>query len=236
MTETDPSSMAPGRLDGRAKFAVEMGPLLAFFIGFFFHEQLAGPTDSLLGTTFFDQVGRELYLAVLFSLPAFAAALGYSLWKTRRVAPMLLFSAVIVSVLGALTFIFQSKTFVYMKPTIVYGAMAAILAGGLMTGRIFLKSIFDGAIDMPEAAWRIFTWRFVAFNVLAAIANEVIWRNLTADCLPNAECSGEGTWVTIKVFGFTAAYIIFVAANMPFLIKYMKTKDETGDTEEKPSA
>ena len=236
MTETDPSSMAPARLDGRAKFAVEMGPLLAFFIGFFFHGQLAAPTDSLLGTAFFDQEGRELYLAVLFSLPAFAAALGYSLWKTRRVAPMLLFSAVIVSVLGALTFIFQSKTFVYMKPTIVYGAMAAILAGGLMAGRIFLKSIFDGAIDMPDTAWRSFTWRFVAFNVLAAVANEILWRSLTADCLPDAECSGEGTWVTIKVFGFTAAYIAFVAANMPFLMKHMKSPEETEGAKENPSA
>lgn len=226
MTETDPVSMAPARLDGKAKLAVEMGPLLAFFIGFFFHGTLAGPTDRLLGTSFFDAEGRELYLAVLYSLPAFAAALGYSVWKTKRVAPMLAVSSALVAVMGALTFIFQSKTFVYMKPTIIYSMVAAVLAGGLLNGRIFLKSIFDGAIDMPTEAWRTFTWRFVGFNALTAIANEILWRTLTSGCTPDAECAGEGTWVTIKVFGFTAAYIVFIAINMPFLMKHMRTAED----------
>lgn len=230
MTETDPGSMAPARLDGRAKLAVEMGPLAAFFIGFFFHERLAGPTDSLLGVSFFAGEGRELYLAVLYSLPAFAAAFAYSVWKTRRIAPMLLVSGILVTVLGALTFIFQSKTFVYMKPTIVYGAAAVVLGGGLLAGRIFLKSIFDGAIDMGEAAWRILTWRFVAFNAAAAVANEILWRSLTAGCVPDADCPGEATWVTAKVFGFTVAYFVFVAANIPFLMKHMKTPEESASS------
>ncbi|MEM9233491.1 MAG: inner membrane-spanning protein YciB [Pseudomonadota bacterium] len=220
------AGVTPAQLDGRAKFATEFGPLVAFGIGYFLHGRLAPLTDRLLGTEFFDGAGRELYLAVLFSLPAFAAALGYSVWKTRRVAPMLLVTAVLVSVLGALTFIFQSKTFIYMKPTIIYGITAAVLAGGLVSGRLFLKSLFDSAIDMPDAAWRHFTWRFVGFNVLTAIINEILWRTLTADCVPDMECAGDGTWVKIKLFGFTGAYLVFIMANLPFLMKHMRNEDD----------
>lgn len=218
----------PARLDGTAKLAVEMGPLAAFLIGFFFHGSLALPTDRLLSTDFFNYEGRELYLAVLYSLPAFALAVGYSLWKTRRVAPMLLFTTILVTVLGALTFIFQSKTFVYMKPTIVYGLISSVLAGGLLTGRVFLRMLFDGAIEMPERAWRIFTWRFVAFNAIAAIANEILWRTLTAGCVPDQKCDGDATWALIETFGFTGAYLVFVLAHAPFFMKNL-----TGEAAEK---
>ena len=230
MTETDPTSMAPARLDGKAKLAVEMGPLIAFGIGYLAHGRLAGPVDAALNTSFFVGEGRELYLAVLFSLPAFAAAFAYSVWKTKNIAPMLLISGVLVAVLGTLTFIFDSKTFVYMKPTIVYGMAAAVLAGGLVTGRIFLKSLFDGALTLPDPAWRTLTWRFVAFNAAAAAANEVLWRWLTADCVAGVECGGEATWVGIKIFGFTFAYFVFIALNVPFLMKHMPSSDGSEET------
>ena len=73
MTHSSPTT-EPARLSGFSKTLVEWGPLIAFFIGFSFHENLAAPVDKLLGTDFFVGEGRELYLAVLFSLPAFAAA------------------------------------------------------------------------------------------------------------------------------------------------------------------
>lgn len=217
-TKTTP----PARLDGTAKLAVELGPLAAFFVGFFGHKTLGPIVDRTLGTTLFAPAGNELFLAVLFSLPAFAIAFAYSVWRTRRVAPMLLISGVLVMALGALTFIFQSKTFVYMKPTLIYGATGAVLGGGLLVGRVFLKTLFDGAIQMDEAAWRTLSWRFVGFNFAAALTNEILWRTLTADCVAGAACDGDKLWTLIKLFGFTAAYFVFVLAHTPFLMRHMK--------------
>ncbi|WP_370336349.1 inner membrane-spanning protein YciB, partial [Parvularcula marina] len=135
-------------------------------------------------------------------------------------------SSLIMIVLGALTFIFQSKTFFYIKPTIIYGFFAALLAGGLLSGRTFLKSAFDGAFDMPEAAWRTLSWRFIGFLVVAAVMNEIFWRTLTAGCAPDAFCDGEGTWVKIKSFGYPIASFAFIAANMPFIMKHTAAEEE----------
>jgi intracellular septation protein len=214
--------LPPAKLDGTSKLAVELGPLAAFFVGFFGHKTLGPMVDGALGTTLFAPAGHELFLAVLFSLPAFAIAFAYSVWRTRRVAPMLLISGVLVMVLGALTFIFQSKTFVYMKPTLIYAATAGVLGGGLLVGRLFLRAIFDGALQMEDAAWRTLTWRFVGFNVAAAITNEVLWRTLTAGCVADAVCAGDKTWTLIKLFGFTGAYFVFVLAHTPFFMRHMK--------------
>ena len=223
ITSAEPPTPAGARkLDGGEKLAVELGPLGAFLLGYFLTDRLAPAADGLLGEEFFALPGNELYLALALFLPAFAIAFAWSAVRARRVAPMLVVTGVIVSVLGALTFLLHDKTFFYMKPTIVYGVTAAALAGGLLSGRNFLRLLFDGAFELTESAWRTLTWRFVGFNVLAAIANEILWRTLTASCVEGAECAGEATWVNIKIFGFTAAYFAFVIANTPFLMKHMQ--------------
>ena len=143
---------APARLSGRAKFLVDFGPLLVFFIAYFFGRKIAGAIGRSV------EEGGELFLAVAFFMPAYAFAFLYSIWKERRVAPMLLISGVAIGVLGALTLILHDKTFFYMKPTIVYAMFAVTLAGGLATGRNFLRTLFDGAfheVDSSAIAFEI---------------------------------------------------------------------------------
>lgn len=233
MTEeiTSAEPPVPGgarKLDGGEKLAVELGPLGAFLAGYFLDDRLAPLADNLIGGAFFAEPGHELYLALALFLPAFAVAFVWSAVRARRVAPMLIVTGVIVSVLGALTFLLQDKTFFYMKPTIVYAVTAAALAGGLFTGRNFLRLLFDGAFELSAQAWRVLTWRFVGFNAAAALANEILWRTLTASCVEGMDCAGEATWVQIKIFGFTAAYFVFVAANAPFLMKHIKDQEKPG--------
>ncbi|MEQ8934582.1 MAG: septation protein IspZ, partial [Amphiplicatus sp.] len=188
--------------------------------------------------------GAEMYLAVGLFMPAFAIAFAYSWWKERRAAPMMVLSAVIIGVLGTLTLVLQNKTFFYMKPTLIYLLFAALLAGGLATGRNFLKTLFDGALHMDDSPWRTLTKRYAIFFVALAVANEVAWRWLTRDCAAAIEpaatsgawswllaqcgavkgetCGGEAAWVNLKVFGFTAVNILFAAAHAPFFAKHMK--------------
>jgi len=215
---------APVRLSGRAKFLVDFGPLVVFFIAYFFGGRIA----PALGRTI--APGEELFLAVQFFLPAFAAAFVYSVWRERRVAPMLFVSGLAVGVLGGLTLVFHNKTFFYMKPTIVYALFALALIGGLMSGRNFLKTVFDGALHLPDDAWRTLTRRYAAFFALLALANEIAWRWLARDCdlvAIGAACAGEAAWVNLKIWGFTGVNLVFALAQAPFLMKYEKERGQS---------
>ncbi len=217
---------APHRLSGRAKFLVDFGPLVVFFVAYFFGARIA----PAFGRTIAE--GEELFLAVQLFLPAFAVAFGYSVWKERRIAPMLLVSGLAVGVLGGLTLLFHNKTFFYMKPTIVYALFAVTLVGGLMSGRNFLKTLFDGALHLPDGAWRTLTQRYAAFFAALALANEIAWRWLARDCdltSIGAACAGEAAWVNLKIWGFTAVNLVFALAQAPFLAKHAKEGLGAGD-------
>ncbi len=236
------------RLSGWSRFAVDFGPLLVFMAGFFLGGKITALAGRLLGEQWCLREGAEMYVAIGLFLPAFAAAFLYSVWRERRVAPMMMISAVIIAAMGALTFLLHDKTFFFMKPTLVYVLFAGLLGGGLATGRNFLKTLFDGALVLPDAAWRTLTMRYAVFFVALAAANEIAWRSLTQGCAigalpstsgvgdflrdcaaaPLAKCPGEAAWVNLKVFGFTAVNVLFALAQAPFLSKHM--------TEPKPGA
>lgn len=212
------------RLSGRAKFLVDFGPLLVFFVAYFFGRRIAPVFGSSV------EAGGELFLAVACFMPAYAIAFLYSVWKERRIAPMLLVSGVAIGVLGSLTLVLHDKTFFYMKPTIVYLMFAVTLAGGIATGRNFLRTLFDGALHLPDGAWRVLTKRYVVFFLVLAAANEIAWRWLTRDCDLQAatSCAGEGQWVNLKIWGFTAVNVAFALAQAPFLAKHAEAQPKGG--------
>lgn len=212
------------RLSGRSKFLVDFGPLFAFLIAYFFGQRLAPILGGIAGREWRIEDGGEMFLAVAIFLPAFAVAFAYSVWKEKRIAPMLAVSGVTVGVLGTLTLVLQNKTFFYMKPTIVYLLFALLLGGGLATNRNFLKTLFDGALHMGEAAWRILATRYAFFFAGLALLNEIAWRWLMRDCdvASATQCDGEAAWVNLKVWGFTALNFVFIAVQAPFIAKNMK--------------
>ena len=220
------------KLSGGAKFAVDMGPLVVFMIAYFFGRRLAPPLGAVFGQDWNIAEGEEMFLAIALFIPAYFVAFAFSVWKERRIAPMLLVSGVIIGVLGGLTLILHDKTFFYMKPTIAYMLFTATLAGGLIAKQNFLKILFDGALHMPDDAWRTLTKRYAVFFAVLAVANEVAWRYFTRECdiMGGAACPGEKHWVNIKVFGFTIVSLVFTALQAPFIAKHMPeaAEDDAG--------
>jgi len=225
------SSKQPMRLSGSAKFLVDFGPLLIFMVAYFFGARLAPLAGGIAGREWSIAEGEEMYLAIMAFMPAFAVAFVYSVWKERRIAPMLAVTGLAIGVLGSLTLILHNKTFFYMKPTIIYALFATTLGAGLMTGRNFLKTLFDGALHLDDIAWPVLTRRYAWFFLALAIANETAWRYLMRDCDVSAaaHCAGEPAWVNLKVWGFTAVNLIFVGFQAPFIAKHMKDAPEAAD-------
>jgi intracellular septation protein len=142
------------------KFAVELGPLVVFFVA-----------NSRLGIFW----GTGLFMAAtLVSLAVSRLVLG-------RIPTMPLVSGFFILVFGGLTVWLQDDQFIKMKPTIVNSLFALILAGGLMRGQMFLKVVFGDVMRLTEDGWRKLTIRWVVFFIFLAILNELIWRGFSTD-------------------------------------------------------
>lgn len=151
------------------KLALEMGPLVVFFLV----NQKAG---------IFAATGLFM-AAVLLSL-----VVSYALTRHLPVMPMV--TAVVVLVFGGLTLWFHDELFIKIKPTIVNSLFGTVLLGGLLFGRPLLPLVLDTVFQLTDEGWRKLTFRWgVFFFVLAAI-NEVVWRTQTLDTWVNFKVFG----------------------------------------------
>jgi len=195
------------------KAALEFGPLVLFFLVF---------------SRFRDHVvsfgGREysgFILATLVFIPVLVAST-LLLWRlTGRLAPMQIATLVLVLVFGGLSLWFNDPRFFKMKPTMIYLLFAAALAIGALRGKSWLQLVMDETLPMTSEGWRILTWRFIAFFLALALANEVIWRTLS-----------EQAWVNFKTFGLPAALFAFFIAQSGLFARHGLEKSPDNDSKD----
>ena len=176
------------------KMALDLGPVLVFVIGYW-----------LLG----------IYWATGLVMVAIACAVAIEYSLERKVSPMLLITFVLVLIFGGLTLWLTNDIFIKMKPTILYAMFAAVLAGGLLSDRVFLKYLLGQTLQLPDHAWRVLTWRWASFFLALAIANEILWRSVSTD-----------TWVALKL-GVMPLTLIFALAQTPFILRNQIEADKT---------
>jgi intracellular septation protein len=142
------------------KLAVELGPLLVFFV-----------TNARAG--------------IFWGTATFIAATVASLVASRllfgRIPTMPLISGIFVLVFGGLTLYLQDELFIKLKPTIVNSIFAAVLFGGLLGGHSLLKHIFGDVFRLTDEGWRQLTFRWACFFAVLAVLNEIVWRHFSTD-------------------------------------------------------
>ena len=173
---------------GWKKIAIDFGPLVIFFVAYNRY---------------------DMFVATAAFMVAIAAAVAASWLLTRHVPAMLWFTAALVGVFGALTLWLKDETFIKMKPTAVYLIFAAILFFGILTGRNYLKNLFEKAFNgLTETGWNTLAVRWAWFFVAMAVANEIAWRGFSTDI-----------WVHFKTWGDTLITFIFALAQLPMMQK-----------------
>lgn len=203
--------MVQRQLPPLLKLALEIGPIAVFFLAY----RMAPGVEGLPAAE--RQLEQILFATAVF-VPLILATLVLSWVLTRHLPKMAVITAVVVTVFGGLTLILRDDTFVKMKPTILYGLFASILAYGLLRGRSYLKYLMDELIPMREEGWMKFTRRFVGFYLLLAVLNEVVWRGF-----------GTDVWVNFRTFVLPLANIGFVMAQIPLFSRYaLVEKADTG--------
>lgn len=179
----------------------DLGPALAFFIGYF----IANKTH---------QANPILFATYIF-LPVSVLAFAFSYWKEKKVSPIGLFSFAVIVIFSVLGIYLKNDLFIKMRPTFVYSVMGLILMGSVFLGRNVLKTLFDGAFHLPEAKWRRLSINAGIMYLALAVINELVWRNFA-----------EKTWVTYNMWGDFAINMVFWIVSMTMLAKHMT--DENG--------
>lgn len=194
---------------GTARLLIDIGPLLVFFLVNFL-----APVPSAI----------KIFVATGAFMAAMVAALVFAAIRYRYISPLLLFSGVMVVVLGGLTIWLHNETFIKVKPTIYYGLVAALLTFGLATGRPLLKLVLGSAYPgLDEEGWRKLTRNWAIFFAVMAVVNETVWRNSTTDF-----------WIGFKLWGAIPATLLFAVANVPMLMRHGLSTDDPKPAEPGP--
>jgi len=195
---------------GGARLLVDIGPLLIFFLVNFL-APVPGPLKIFVATGAF--------------MAAMMAALVFSAVRYRYVSPLLLFSGVMVVVLGGLTIWLHNETFIKVKPTIYYALVSGVLFFGLATGKPLLKAVLGSTYPgLDEEGWRKLTRNWAIFFAVMAVVNETVWRNSSTDF-----------WIAFKLWGAVPATLLFALANVPMLLRHgLSTEDAAKPVEPGP--
>ena len=194
--------MASRSIHPLLKLVLEVGPIAVFFLAY-----RMAPVPEGLGTA--ERQLEQILFATAVFLPTILGSLAVSYALTRKLPRMAVITAVVVTIFGGLTLVLRDDTFVKMKPTILYALFAGILGFGLLRGQLYLKYLMDELIPMRDEGWLTFTRRFIAFYVLLAVLNEVVWRGW-----------GTDVWVNFRTFVLPLANFGFVMAQVPLFTRY----------------
>ena len=184
-----------------AKTALEMGPVILFFV---VYSKIKDNEYLLLGETY---EGFIVATALFIPILLIATAILYLL--TGKLSKMQIFTAILVVVFGGLGIWFNDEKFFKMKPTMIYLLFGGILGYGLFRGQSYLQVVMDGALPMTSEGWMILTKRFMFFFFGLAVANEMIWRSLSTDI-----------WVNFKTFGLQLAMFVFFITQAKVISRY----------------
>ncbi|WP_108396682.1 septation protein A [Devosia submarina] len=142
------------------KMALELGPLVVFFIA---------------------NARADIFVATACFMAAMTVSLILTWLILKKIAVMPLVTGVVVLVFGGLTLWLQDDTFIKIKPTITNGLFAAVLLGGLLFGQSLLRYVFGDVYKLRPEGWSKLTLNWGLFFVALAIINEVLWRNFSTD-------------------------------------------------------
>lgn len=157
----------------------------------------------------------DIIMATAILIPATLLQILYTWIKEHKIEKMQLVTLVLVLVMGGATVIFQDKTFIQWKPTVVNWLFGAAFLGSQFIGtKTIIERIMSANIDLPQNAWKTLNLAWVFFFLSMGALNLIIAYNFS-----------EETWVNFKLFGMLGLTVIFIIIQGLYMSKYMNNTD-----------
>jgi len=176
------------------KLLLDFFPIILFFVAFKF----AG-----------------IYVATGVAIVATIAQILWIRHSTGKVEPMQWVSLGVIVLFGGATIVAHNDTFIKWKPTVLYWLMGAtLMAGQLIFRKNLLKTLMGSQLELPDAAWRVTNWSWIAFFAIMGVVNLWVAFNFDTD-----------TWVNFKLFGGLGLMALFVVGQALYLGRYVKADE-----------
>lgn len=143
-----------------------------------------------------------------------AIVIAIKLYRKQKITPLLIISSTLVGVFGVIGIVFQDKTFLYIKPTVINLAYSIVILGGLAFDKNVWQLILKDGFKLPDFVWDMLAIRWALFFIGLAILNEYLWRNFSEDF-----------WSNMKIANIPITMAFFFV-NAPLTLKYLDKTDE----------
>ena len=198
--------MAEKKIHPGLKLALELGPVVLFFIAY---SRLKDQVFTILGS---DYSGFIVVTAAFIPLMILTTGLLWAL--TGKLSKMQLATVVLVIVMGGFSVWLKDERFFKMKPTIIYGAFAVLLLGGWWFGKPMLKYLLQSALEgLTDRGWLLLSRNWGLFFAALGVANHVMYEMIQAQQM------SFDLWLTVKVWGITALSFLFTLTQVPVMLK-----------------
>lgn len=199
--------MEKNKIHPLLKMALELGPIIIFFIGY---GKIKDQVFVISGREYEGFiVATALFIPLILTTTAILWAL------TGKLSKMQLMTALLVVIFGGLGIWFNDERFFKMKPTILYLAFSIILFVGLLRGKSFLAIIMAEVMPLKQEGWMILTRRLALFFFILAVSNELVWRLMSTD-----------SWVSFKTFVLPLVLFAFFISQSSMLSRYSIVKPD----------
>ncbi|MFT6113639.1 MAG: intracellular septation protein [Glaciecola sp.] len=200
------------------KLLIDFLPIVIFFIVYKFAPESIEAISPFLNANQIQQLTDmpAIILATAVLIPASMLQILYTKISTGKVETMHLVTLALVVTMGGATVIFQDKTFIQWKPTVVNWLFAAAFFGSRFVGeKTILQRMMGQNLTLPIPAWQNLNYAWVAFFTFSGITNLYVAYNFSED-----------TWVNFKLFGLLGLTILFIVAQSFYLYRFMNTEGE----------
>ncbi len=173
-------------------FLVDFAPLALFLAGYLY---------------------KDIFFAIVVLMVAMPVSLLIKFRMTGKLDKMLAWSTGFLFVFGGASLYLRDAQFLYWKPTALYWAMAlAFIISQYVGEKPLVQRFFDLIGELPtghitERQIRTLNMIWGGFFVLVGLLNILVAYNFS-----------EEFWVNFKVFGLTALTVVFMTAQVYWIV------------------
>ena len=139
----------------------------------------------------------------------------YTWVRTHKIEKMQLVTLGLVVVLGGATVLFQDKTFIQWKPTVVNWLFGLAFLGSQFIGeKTIVERLMGSNISLPSFAWKNLNIAWVVFFIAMGALNLFV-----------AYTFSEEAWVNFKLFGMLGLTVIFIVIQGIYLSRHIENTE-----------